>query len=515
MKAAPVDYVRVCSVHGAGFWYIPGTDSCIKISGRVRAEFGYATPRSSLTSPLLGGLPTVITTPANDVTGTGTYVATGTFIPGRNRDATGFEANGRLNIDVRTSTEWGTLRAFFRYDFYRDSGPYAGGLGYANTSTPDLDNAYVQWAGLTAGKLASTFDFYANDINFQSIAGSDHTAMQFRYTATFGAGFAASIAIEDPTLAKTALYALSPLTANLNPENPLPGTFALPYPSLSPVSYGGTRVPDIVGSLRFEQGWGAAQLSAALHQSRFASGTLFPYGPAPGFGGFLLPPDGGFGNEAYADSKWGWAVQAGVKLNVPMLAAGDALYLQAAYANGAGIYLGLNNVPVSLGYSVGVAADQFAVPVYGVTADGVPYYTGRSTVKSQSGYALTAAFLHYWTPTIRQAVFGSYLRLNNPSGSSYYQDLGCTTAYCTSSFGLNDTSVWQVGTNVIWSPVTGLDIGAEVGYARVDNGRQPYAVYGTYETAAETAVLVPTTASYLTKSSDDRFYARLRVQREF
>ncbi|MBX3539335.1 MAG: porin, partial [Chelatococcus sp.] len=30
-KAAPVDYVRVCSVHGAGFFYIPGSDTCIKL----------------------------------------------------------------------------------------------------------------------------------------------------------------------------------------------------------------------------------------------------------------------------------------------------------------------------------------------------------------------------------------------------------------------------------------------------------------------------------------------------
>ena len=38
-KAAPVEYVRVCDAFGAGFVYIPGTDSCIRISGRVRAEY--------------------------------------------------------------------------------------------------------------------------------------------------------------------------------------------------------------------------------------------------------------------------------------------------------------------------------------------------------------------------------------------------------------------------------------------------------------------------------------------
>src|SRR5262245_19267912 len=41
VKAKPVEYVKVCSVYGEGFWYIPGTDSCIKIGGWVRAEVAF------------------------------------------------------------------------------------------------------------------------------------------------------------------------------------------------------------------------------------------------------------------------------------------------------------------------------------------------------------------------------------------------------------------------------------------------------------------------------------------
>lgn len=40
-KAAPVEYVRVCTVAGEGFFYIPGTDTCLQIGGRVRAEYLY------------------------------------------------------------------------------------------------------------------------------------------------------------------------------------------------------------------------------------------------------------------------------------------------------------------------------------------------------------------------------------------------------------------------------------------------------------------------------------------
>jgi len=38
VKAKAVEYVRICSLYGAGFYYIPGTDTCIKIGGYLRAE---------------------------------------------------------------------------------------------------------------------------------------------------------------------------------------------------------------------------------------------------------------------------------------------------------------------------------------------------------------------------------------------------------------------------------------------------------------------------------------------
>ena len=38
IKAKAVEYVRVCSLYGAGFYYIPGTDTCIKLGGYLRAD---------------------------------------------------------------------------------------------------------------------------------------------------------------------------------------------------------------------------------------------------------------------------------------------------------------------------------------------------------------------------------------------------------------------------------------------------------------------------------------------
>src|SRR5476651_827411 len=41
VKAKPVQYVKICSLYGAGFYYIPGTDTCLKVGGFVRTEWNW------------------------------------------------------------------------------------------------------------------------------------------------------------------------------------------------------------------------------------------------------------------------------------------------------------------------------------------------------------------------------------------------------------------------------------------------------------------------------------------
>src|ERR1700694_1420841 len=38
VKAKAVEYVRICSLYGAGFFYTPGTGTCIKLGGYVRMD---------------------------------------------------------------------------------------------------------------------------------------------------------------------------------------------------------------------------------------------------------------------------------------------------------------------------------------------------------------------------------------------------------------------------------------------------------------------------------------------
>ena len=57
VKAKPVQYVKICSLYGAGFYYIPGTDTCIKIGGLfVRSELERWRSRHPVAGTLVGNL---------------------------------------------------------------------------------------------------------------------------------------------------------------------------------------------------------------------------------------------------------------------------------------------------------------------------------------------------------------------------------------------------------------------------------------------------------------------------
>src|SRR4029078_9194991 len=38
VKAAAVQYVKICNLYGDGFYYLPGTNICVKIGGYARAK---------------------------------------------------------------------------------------------------------------------------------------------------------------------------------------------------------------------------------------------------------------------------------------------------------------------------------------------------------------------------------------------------------------------------------------------------------------------------------------------
>jgi hypothetical protein len=378
-KAAPVEYVRVCSTYGSGFFYIPGTETCLRVGGRVRAEYRYLEPNDRLD------------------------------------DSIGFRTRGRIQLDARTATAYGLLRTFVRFEMTRDTGVY----GFSSTYA-DVESAFVQFGGLTAGRTVTFFD--NGDIDsqaFGTVRWSDQpTVNLLAYTFTFGNGFSATLSLEEGRFA-----------GNDFDLDGVPDFFEA-----------GQRMPDVVANVAYSGTWGSAQLSGALHQLRSVALAGVPTDFVP-------------------DTEYGFAVSGQVNVNLPMLAPGDALWFTATYADGALGYLGFDTSTSAGGVS-GPVVDAF--------------YDTDGEINTGRGWQVAGGLRHYWTPEIRQNVFGSYARIN------YGAD-------APEGF---DFTEWRAGTNLIWSPVSGLDLGVEVLYANVDP-RAP----GT--------------------ESGDTWEGRLRVQRDF
>ena len=178
----------------------------------------------------------------------------------------------------------------------------------------------------------------------------------------------------------------------------------------------------------------------------------------------------------------------GTKINLPMLAAGDALYLQGTYTQGATTYVLAN--PMGWG-SGGFSAGQLSIVVPDAVIVGTP---AKNTTSLINVWGLTAGLLHYWTPTIRQGLFGSYIQVDVP-GAAYNAAGGNVPANT-----FRDANYWTVGSNVIWSPVKGLDIGAELNYLAVD-------------TSGGKIVSGSSKGNLLSESN--AIIGRLRIQRDF
>src|ERR1700741_4757245 len=183
VKAKPVEYVKICSAYGAGFFYVPGTDTCIKIGGWVRAEYTFQT--GTRDQPFQ------------------------TAAPGRNNriDSNEYMMRARwiTSIDVRTQTEYGTLRAYSRAGFQTTPGESAQGRIYT-------ERGFIQFAGFTFGKSQSYFDFYGGKFCYgcaysgNSSQTDGNGILLAAYTATFGNGFTATISLEENIIRRSAIW---------------------------------------------------------------------------------------------------------------------------------------------------------------------------------------------------------------------------------------------------------------------------------------------------------------------
>jgi len=505
-KAVPIEYVRVCGAYGAGFFYIPGTDTCLRLSGRARFEGGYMTSYSRQNGTNVG-------------------------------DTSGFQGRLRINLDARTQTAYGTLRAFVRLDAGSRTG-YSGigrsgtqeRIGQAYTATGvdevgraqqfvNVDKAFIQFAGLTAGRASSFFDFYAHDFEITgNTLGSDNASTNLlAYTATAGNGLSATLSIEDPVFRRTPIFAPSGGAAPISPVF-VGYTRGAPTVVSNIDAIQRERLPDFVGVLRLDQAWGSAQVSAATHELNVGNIATTPVA-------------GANVNLAHTKSVQGWAVQGGLKVNAPFIAPGDALYLQGAYGDGAQLYTGYSAFSGS--YSPNAATIQGQKFNQYFTDATINPFTGQ--LQTSQSFTAVASYLHYWSPEWRSAFFGSYgeqsfsrsarltqgaaFNLVNPTGTNAFGNnaVGVPgTRFYQLSQALRDTYEFVAGASLIWSPVKDLDIGVEGFYTQIglkggraiDQDKSPTAYANV--AGINNGTFVPRTAT-----QDSISQVRFRVQRDF
>jgi hypothetical protein len=451
VKAAPVEYVKVCSLYGAGFWYVPGTDTCIKIGSYVRVQTNWDARGNG--QPIGFG--------STDVAPAGRFTRTDT-------SELSFRTRAALSLDLRTQTEYGTLRSYLEFGAETTANV---GSGPAN-DTVFFDRAFIQFAGFTAGRIRSYFDI--NSLTPYSYgtppisADSNFSVGLYgiAYTFQFGNGVSFTLSAEDGGSSSQGnsagqSTARGHLVSNLSMTNQF---------GLGTTSYdnSGWRFPDVVGALRVDQAWGYAQISAAMHD---ASGGYYQTG------GPTLAP--GIDVNGHPGNALGWAVAAGFTLNDVLGLKGDQFGLQANYAQGAAGYVTRAIGP----YQV---YDSNSSAGFGWITDGV-FVTG-SGVELTTIWGANGFYQHFWNPRWRTSVYGGFVGVeynstakgfmcNGPLGPGFPMGVALTNvSNCDPNF-----SFWQVGSRTQWNPHPDLDIGVDVVWSHLNtafNGTATLAANG-------------------------------------
>ncbi|MBZ9669414.1 porin [Mesorhizobium sp. ES1-3] len=184
----PAEYVKICDVYGAGYFYIPGTETCLRIGGYVRYDIGVGDAGS------LDGV---------------------NHVPDRQDGSahSTYYKNTRFTLKTWTGqeTELGTLKTYTetRFNYGNSSGDYLDQRD-SNTSRDDwqgrnkslsLRFAYIQLGGLRVGKDDTAFDTfigYAGNVIQDTLVpygGQESNVVQYYFDA--GNGFSGLVSLEE------------------------------------------------------------------------------------------------------------------------------------------------------------------------------------------------------------------------------------------------------------------------------------------------------------------------------
>ncbi|UTD26140.1 porin [Bradyrhizobium sp. WD16] len=475
VKAKPVEYVRICTAYGAGFYFIPGTDTCLRIGGAIRIGATF------------NGNPWGVPYFQGGTGGANAY----------NRSYYTTRERAYLFLDTRTQTDYGVLRTYASvlFDFSQGRENISGGY-------TENDFLFIQFAGFTFGKAVSEFDpqwaltkpIIGTSTGALSGSHNDTGLPQLAYTAEFGNGVSGTISLEDAQpyrSAGTVNTSLGGSSALLGPFGGATIGYGTTANTFQGNAQGGDHVPDIVGNLRLDQGWGTLHVGAAAHEVH---------------GTYYTPTDS---DSSHPSSTWGYAVIGAFELKQLPTGSGDSLKVQASYGNGAAKYV-FGGTWDSAGAGRLAKLGNGGMG-FGYVLDGV-YGTGTSIEKSDAWQA-AAFYEHYWTPQWRTSLFASYSRISYGSTGDALllaaANAGRLSTGFTTASGSFDLALAEIGTRTAWTPVKDLTLAAEFTYVRLNQH-----LTGTFTTTGTAIPGYPAGSTFQLKDQD-LYQGAVEIRRNF
>jgi len=506
VKAKPVEYVKICTLYGAGFYYLPGTDICVKHGAFIRAQFYYGSGASPTNGPFIGasGQNTQFINAPNDLVG---------------------RARSVYTLDARTQTEYGTLRAYVLIGFTQD---WPGNQVGATAAALYATRGFIQFAGFTLGKASSFYDIFSNAANSYFAVWSSDTGdsgqILAAYTFQFGNGFSATIAAEDPRRASVSNTSLTAAGVNIFPVG---GTSTLDQVQV--------KYPDVVANLRVDQAWGSVQVMGAIHD---ASGGYFV--PGTGVTCNVTATGGTLTGQlacGHPDDELGFAVGVGGIFRIPMpTGLTDIFSFQANYTEGAMRYMvftqpgagspglfggtGLTTCPGLTGVLAGAGTNTACLGSLGLGYWGDALYANPGALPGYDGsiqktkvWGVNAAWDHLWTPNLKSSLYGTYMKVDyNGTASLLIAQATCGVNGAAAG-AVNrltncspDFSTWQIGSRTQWNITPSFYVGFDVMYQKLETAFAGAGVFnaaanlprptGTYEIKDQDAVQVTARAHW-------------------
>jgi hypothetical protein len=405
---AAAQYVKICTLYGKRFYYIPGTDTCIRIGGYVRADYHYNAR---------GG-------------GTPSYRNGGGFNNGRrtltDESTYATRHRGILVVDARSQSAYGTVRSLIQLGFSNEN--------QQSSSGPSIyfSRAFIQFAGFTFGRGVSPYTiwncgsdcrYHTAQFSSSNAAGGANLAI---YTAQFGGGLEGNVWIEEQRRNPVTNFAVAGIPA-------IGGT---PADSKATEQY-----PDFGLNLTLRQAWGEVGVSAIGHN---ASGGYY----------------GTTTTTGHPDSKLGWATAIGGKFNLPWLGSPkDYFGIEFGYGEGATKYSAGNGLGNAGLFGSG---NQVA---FGYVMDGI--YVPGGDVQLTTSWNLNMAVQHWWLPNVHTSLYYAIANVmyndQVKSAGLFCGGRGYIVANCDP-----DWSGWEVGSRTQWEPVPNLELGLDVFYTHVN-----------------------------------------------